>query len=197
MLGPTQQYYAELLPKFREYTEIVRWKALVASAREGEATRTENLTRETLEENARTSPENNSSVITMIDLDDQPFILTADAGAEALFRAAEFLDESGFDWSRLRGMQIPHHGSRDNVTPSVLDRYLGETNQEVRNKIAYVSCSPRGGNLHPAKRVTNAFYRRGCKVFKTAGITKRHFHDAPPRGGYSAAKEVPFYKEVD
>ena len=123
--------------------------------------------------------------------------LTGDAGEEALERAANYLDGSGFDWATVKMMQIPHHGSVKNVTPKILDKYLGKKVQTERTKHAYASCSPDGGIHHPAKRVTNAFHRRGCKVFKTAGVSKRFYRNAPDRDGYSPSDEVPFYEDVD
>lgn len=110
----------------------------------------ETLEHETLEEGARTGPENNSSVITLLQVDGRSVILTGDAGAEALNLAADYLDATRYEWDTLRAMQIPHHGSRNNVTPSVLNRYLGEPVQEDRaTKQAYVSCSKDGGSCTP------------------------------------------------
>jgi beta-lactamase superfamily II metal-dependent hydrolase len=199
VIGPTEEYYASLVPRFRNYTQTESLSSMMAAGLEAKTGKTpgETLAHETLEEGATTGPENNSSVVTLIQVDGHAVILTGDAGAEALHLAADHLDSSEFDWSSLRAMQIPHHGSRNNVTPSVLNRYLGDYVQTARNKQAYVSCSSKGGKHHPSRRVTNAFHRRGCKVYKTAGGTKRLHHDAPDREGFSTAIEVPFYSEVD
>lgn len=199
IIGPSEAYYHELVPQFRDYRARESLVAMVGDALEaktGKAIR-ETLEHETLEEGARTEPENNSSVISLIQVDGHATILTGDAGEDALIRAANQLDSLVFDWTTLRAIQIPHHGSRKNVTPSILDRYLGNKVQTKRTRQAYVSCSASGAPLHPAKRVTNAFIRRGCTVYQTAGKTKRLHHNAPERLDFVKADEIPFYDEVD
>lgn len=197
VIGPTEDYYNELVPQFREFRHSDSVLGMVAAALEAEGKLHETLEHETLEEGARTEPENNSSVITLIRADGRAIILTGDAGADGLDRAADHLDASGFDWATLKAMQIPHHGSRKNVTPSILNRYLGEPVQPAGGRQAYASVPKNGLPLYPARRVTNAFHRRGCKVYKTAGGTKRLYHDAPTREGFRPADEVPFYGQVD
>lgn len=198
VLGPTEEYYASLVPRFRGYTDRESLRSLVASGLEAKTGKApgETLERETLEEGSRTEPENNSSVITLLQVDGRSVILTGDAGEEALVHAADHLDSTSFDWNTLRAMQIPHHGSRKNVGPSVLNRYLGEPVQTDRSrKTAWVSCAPNGAPDYPSRRVTNAFYRRGCRVFSTAGTSLRMHRDAPSRDTWTKADEIPFFYE--
>ena len=133
----------------------------------------------------------------MIDFDGDVAIFTGDAGADALHRAADTLDSEGFDYNRLRFMQIPHHGSRRNVTPSVLDRLLGPKGQRTPTKTAFVSCAPDGAPKHPAKKVTNAFTRRGCNVAQTAGMAISHYRDGLARPGWGPAPLLPLYDQVE
>ena len=198
IIGPTAEYYAELVPQFRTFKQSDSYRAMIASGLEAKGIKLpESLENELLEEGSKTEPENNSSAITLIRDGGRSILLTGDAGEEALARAADHLDESGFDWSSLKVMQIPHHGSRKNVTPTILNRYLGAPVQRDRERSAY-ACTPKSGRPHyPAKRVTNAFHRRGFKVYDTSGGAKRASHDAPDREGYDTAEEVPFFDEVD
>jgi beta-lactamase superfamily II metal-dependent hydrolase len=194
VIGPTETYYHELLEMFRSYE---RKEGFLAKAFEAIHTVFESLEHETLGEDSDTSPENNSSAITLLSVDGRSLIFTGDAGAHALHRAADYLDWSGFDWSTLRFMQIPHHGSRRNVTPSVLDRYLGPKVQYDVTKSAFVSCAPEGGPKHPAKKVTNAFLRRGAGVFETCGHKKWDYFEAPSRVDWYRATPLPFYDQVE
>lgn len=50
---------------------------------------------------------------------------------------------------------------------------------------------------HPKKMVTNAYKRRGVKVFETKGQTIRHKHNTPNREGWNSAVPVKFYNEVE
>ncbi|MBT8402174.1 MAG: hypothetical protein KJO98_16980, partial [Rhodothermia bacterium] len=157
----------------------------------------ESLEIETLTDEGETTPLNNSSAITMLDYEDKTVIFTADAGIPALDRAADELDGRGYRTEQLAFIQVPHHGSRRNVGPSVLDRLLGpkQVNEE-RRVTAFVSCAPDGEPKHPAKKVANAFRRRGSPVHATQGSSKRHHHDAPDRG-WSKSEPLPLYLEVE
>jgi hypothetical protein len=65
----------------------------------------------TLEDNPTTSPENNSSVILQAEHSGESYLFTADAGAQALEKARFW-----HSLKECRWMQIPHHGSRRNIT---------------------------------------------------------------------------------
>jgi beta-lactamase superfamily II metal-dependent hydrolase len=112
--------------------------------------------------------------------------------------AADILDASGIGANVATFIQVPHHGSRRNVGPTILNRLLGpKLSQEAVLKTAFVSASKDGAPKHPARKVTNAFRRRGAPVHATQGVTKwHHSFDAPDRGwGMSTA--LPLYTEVD
>jgi hypothetical protein len=58
-------------------------------------------------------------------------------------------------------VQIPHHGSKRNVGPAILNRLIGSPVAQGTNKFtAFVSVPKKGEPKHPSKRVTNAFMRR-------------------------------------
>lgn len=131
------------------------------------------------------TPRNNSSMITLLRVDDRSALFSGDAGVPALERAwnqAELLgvaDTPGF-------VQIPHHGSRRNCSSAWLNRLLGGTGQaECRAALVSVVV---GSEKHPSGRVVNAYMRRGCTVVPTAGETKCHSHGpVPPRAGWGPA----------
>lgn len=205
VLGPSRGYYEELLPQFRGTPDAAseaaprgifhRAGTAVAEAVKAVA---EDWGFETLAdpEDDATSAENNSSVVLTIEHDGRRMLFTGDAGVPALTRAADIADSLGIDLPSSRFVQVPHHGSRRNVGPTILTRLLGPKGQE-QNKTAYVSCA-KDDAKHPSKKVCNAFQRRGArdKVFSTDGQTKHHHHDAPDRG-WSAATPLPFYDDVE
>ena len=131
-------------------------------------------------------------------VDGRSSLFTGDAGIFALEEVADLLEEIGFGFSSLKFIQVPHHGSKRNVGPKILDRIIGPKQKEdVKLMSAFVSASENGEPKHPAKKVMNAFRRRGAPVFATQGGTKWHYSEAPERTGWSTAEPLPFYDEVE
>lgn len=141
---------------------------------------------ETLSEGGETSAENESSVVLYAYIDNQGLLLTGDAGNEALKRVANYMEGVGVSLpASLRFVQMPHHGSRRNVSPSVLDRILGPrlAAGTAPTRTAFVSCS-FNCTTHPRKVVTNAFRRRGFGTSRHESETQRwirYFHNMPTR----------------
>lgn len=206
VLGPTQGYYAQLLPQFRETPApaggLASARAIILeSMRRGAAVLAkvaEAWDIETLADPPEdaTSAENNSSVVLTILTDGRRLLFTGDAGVPALMQATEMAERSGISLPSCNFVQVPHHGSRRNVGPTLLDRMLGPKGQ-VQCRMAFVSCAPKS-DKHPSARVTNAFQRRGAKgcVTATKGNKVCIGFDAPDRG-WGPATPVPFYTEVE
>lgn len=151
---------------------------------------------EQLREGVTTSAENDSSVVMAADFDGQRVLLTGDAGTEALHRAANYTEAIGHTLTTTSFLQVPHHGSRNNVTPSVLDRIAGVRQSSATNaKTAFVSAS-KESSTHPRKMVVNAFIRRGAKVIPTQGQTINWRHNYPSRG-WQAATPLEFSPRVE
>jgi len=199
IVGPSESYYEELLGEIADEEKskaahlAKHLRALLASA--AEKLLPESLHVETLTDAGETSPQNNSSVITLFRVGEHVALLTADAGMPALERAADRLEALGVGAGTLDFVQVPHHGSRRNVGPTVLTRLLGPKGTDVHVGTAFVSAS-KDAPKHPAKKVANAFLRRGYPVHGTEGQTKRHNRNAPPRSGWSAATAYPMHDAV-
>jgi beta-lactamase superfamily II metal-dependent hydrolase len=186
ILGPTEAYYDELVER-----QLVVGKWASGSRALLEATRTRmqrflsTLPVEVpFDEGEGTSPRNNSSIITMLEVDDRRLLFTADAGVKALDNAWDYLDEAGLGSQAPDLAQIPHHGSRRNASSEVLTRLYGGTGQSpCRNGI--VSVSANADAKHPSPRVVNAYMRRGFRVLTTSGSTVCYRGpDTPPRAGW-------------
>ena len=202
--GPSEPYYESLLPGFRCTPEPVQ-AGLMQKALSGVAESMkrvfENWGFETLDDSGETTAENNSSVILYVAIGDRVILLTADAGIPALTGAADWLETAGVDLSKITFIQVPHHGSRRNVGPTILNRLIGpKLRGEANLKGSFASVATANNPKHPSKAVMNAFRRRGAPVHTTAGAGKCDFWQAPgwaARPGWITSQPVPFYDEVE
>lgn len=201
ILGPSQAYYEQLLAEIIRPTGV-REAAIQLAAELIEKARArlvkETLQHETLRDDGVTSPQNNSSVISLLTVDGHQYLFTGDAGIPAIDQAVGRLEAEHFRPGQLRAVQVPHHGSRRNVGPSVLDRLLGVKGQPECYASAWVSVPKKNPeNKHPAKKTENAFRRRGYGVHRTQGISLWYHNDAPARSDYSSTTPVPFHDYVE
>jgi beta-lactamase superfamily II metal-dependent hydrolase len=143
-----------------------------------------------------TNARNNSAAITLLDLDGRRLLFASDAGVPSLERAWDWYEAEGGDTSPPFFVQIPHHGSRHNVSSALLDRILG-AKVDAQTRSAFVNVGPEAVK-HPSPRVANAFMRRGYAVAQTRGMSIRHSHDAPPRSGWTALEPLePLDESID
>lgn len=152
---------------------------------------------EELRENVSTTAENEMSVVVYGDLDDN-FLLTGDAGIRALDKSITYSDKIGNAIKdNVTFIQIPHHGGRHNVSPSILNRLIGDIVEEgvITGKTAFVSVA--SSSDHPLQMVVNAFIRRGVRVYKTKGNIIHHSKDMPDRPGWIALKKLEFNEKVE
>ena len=193
ILGPTVEYYQSLICEFRRTPQAKSATGFIAKAatavREAVSWVKETLDVETLDDSGTTAAENNSSVIILFTLDGHKLLFTGDAGIDALTRAADYAESLSIPLSDLRFLDVPHHGSRHNVGPKILDR--------VKARSAFISVAAKS-EKHPSKKVVNALIRRGATVYATQGGNKWHYSpDAPARSNYSAAAPLSFNDYVE
>jgi hypothetical protein len=95
-------------------------------------------------------------------------------------------------------VQIPHHGSRRNVGPTILNSLLGpiKPKDTPPHSRAYVS-APKDDDTHPRGMVLNAFIRRGYKVGATQGRKIVFRGGFPARPGYDPLEPLPFATRVE
>lgn len=198
ILAPSRERYLELIPQFSRAPEQARYSGAGGLGVSGILAQTKQAVRavaewiaeewgiETLEEEVETSASNESSVVQLAELDGNRVLLTGDAGVVSLHEAADYAELIGHRLPGVRFIQVPHHGSRHNVNPSSLNRWVGDPvgQGETRGTSAHVSAG-KESETHPRKKVVNAFMRRGAKVYSTKGQSLRHCHDMLPREGWS------------
>lgn len=154
---------------------------------------------ERLKDGGITNASNESSVVLYGAFDNNArVLLTGDAGVNGLHWAASYAEAAGLPLQQFSFVQIPHHGSRRNVGPSVLTRLLGPIQPEGAPSrfTAYVS-APKDDAQHPRLIVLNAFKRRGGRIYATQGQSKIHYGGFAKRQGYVDVAELPFYHRVE
>ena len=210
IVGPSIEFYLSQVVNFRSITDITEdreeekgvAKSILEAAKKAVKWIAEAWDDEALvdPEDDSTSSENNSSVISFLDFDGKKILLTSDAGVPAIDKAADEIEKLGYDLQSFSFVQVPHHGSKRNIGPTVLDRLIGTPKVfgQKTSFTAFISASKEGEPKHPNKRVVNSFIRRGGNVIATQGTTKHHFtNGTPDREGWSTAEPLPFYEQVE
>jgi beta-lactamase superfamily II metal-dependent hydrolase len=200
VLAPSRPRYLTLIPEFdrtpTSYAKPVKGVfGKIMEVAKSLVRFFETWSDEALQENpAPTTPANECSVVQLGRIDGQSILLTADAGPKALSEAADFASERGILYPP-NFVQVPHHGSRRNVTPSILNRWLGNplAEGEARKGVAFCSVGTNKPE-YPRNRVANAFLRRGYPVFKVepGGDWISHWHQMPQRSNARAIDAIPF-----
>lgn len=193
VLGPSKEYYESLLPLFRETPEPVKALGIlgpIMKAAEEAAKKIRDFLHLDLLNNDEemTSAENNTSAIVLFTIDGHKLLFTGDAGKTALHLAADYADQQGIMLTDLQILDVPHHGSKRNLSSKVLKRIKAGT--------ASISAS-KDSPKHPAKKVTNALNKHGMTVYVTKGNTLCHPYNAPLRAGWGPALQEPFYDYVE
>lgn len=199
--SPSKEFYLEQLIE-SDKTPLRKDASLQERVMEF-AKRTANWIRETwnseeLRENVETEPDNETSTVILGTMQEEAFLLTGDVGIKGLRKAIDYADSCGISLRNTVNMyEIPHHGGRRNVSPSILNDLLGEIVEEgtETGKNALV-CVGRNSD-HPLQMVVNAFRRRGVKVYKASGSTVWHHQGFMPFRGWGNAPEVPFNSLVE
>lgn len=189
VLGPTESFYESLIPEFTKSPEQkTQLQKAFSGLKEAVNWVFESMDIETLSEEGETSAENNSSCITLLEFDNEKYLFTGDSGIQGMQNAIDYAKSKKIDISNIRFLQVPHHGSHRNVSPTILN--------QIKCTTAFVS-SAKDAPKHPSKKVVNALIRRGANVHATNGNVKCHHKNCPSRQGYSSATPLPFYEQVE
>lgn len=153
VVGPTQAYYEELLGRFRDADLLWEEEQLLEKSFEGGQIIAETMsTQELLDKDDDPSRENNSSVILLFSPDNRKHLFTSDAGPKALARACEDYDLSDLEW-----LDVPHHGSRYNLTSNLIKHF--------NPKEAFISSD--GSKHYPNNAVVAELKKIGSEVHAT------------------------------
>jgi beta-lactamase superfamily II metal-dependent hydrolase len=208
VMSPSLDMYEGLLPQFRDapapdqdmLKAIGHWlegigrritRTILKDIREAWDT-------ETLREGGITSAENESSVVLYGDLGHGGILLTGDAGLRALWTTITYAAMRSVDFSKLWLFQVPHHGSRNNIGPSVLDRIIGPPVRagQTRSTVCIVSAGPEDKE-HPRQVVVNALWRRGLQPVVTRSLIVRYYMNMQDRANWNPLTPIPFSPVVE
>lgn len=204
VLAPSRDRYLRLLPDLEKLPETYSEKkgfvrSALDAAKSGVDAVMERWDIETLDDNPpATSASNETSIVQLGFLDNKLALLTADVGPEGLAEAYNYAAQAGLLTQPLNFIQVPHHGSRRNVTPTVLNAWLGQPLTGVSAEIGTAFCSVgKDADIYPRKKVKNAFTRRGYPVHTTRGTVRLHHNEWGGRVGYGASIPEPFSYNVE
>lgn len=193
LVWPSKDYYTSLLPSFWNIPVIPNETASLAEKAYKAVKKVINWIKETLDMETEslsddyedTSAENNSSMIIYFQpTEDKKFLFTWDAWKEALNKA---LDGYGKYIENISFLDVPHHWSKRNLGPTILDK--------LNPKTAYISCPAKWEPKHPSWKVVNALIRRWTDVHVVRWGRKLH-HNTWWRWRESSSPE-PFHDLVE
>lgn len=141
------------------------------------------------DDNENTSPINESSLIILFEYDGVKVLLTGDAGKNGLKKAIKYARLNEIKLNDCNIIKMPHHGSRKNVNPSIMEAFAG-------SEKLYYSCASDDLGHHPSKRLINLMKEKGFKQYSTSGKYLHWGKDAPNRE-WKSASEYDYFDEIE
>ena len=157
--GPTAGFYKALVAEFTDLNRLARYEQSInaherqISLEKLRAMVIPDATDDSTLGGEETEPENDSSVVLATHYENQVMLFTGDAGIPAL----ELVRQNYPVLANCHWMQVPHHGSRRNLTDTLI--------QWFRPKAAFISA--KGEDGHPRVKVVNDLKRWGTVVYST------------------------------
>ncbi|GLR80290.1 competence protein ComEC (plasmid) [Azospirillum oryzae] len=145
-----------------------------------------------------TSAENEMSVVQYANICDKKILLTGDTGRGGLAEAADYAPTAGLFLPGITYFQVPHHGSRRNVSTELLDRWLGQRLDtpvpKGSEKFTAIISAASEDEDHPRKAVVRACMHRGARVVSTDdGKGQKIFYaNIPLRKGWVVATPLDY-----
>ncbi|HHA2534777.1 TPA: MBL fold metallo-hydrolase [Stenotrophomonas maltophilia] len=144
-----------------------------------------------------TSAENEMSVVQWASLCGDKVLLTGDAGRGGLTEAINYAPYSGLVLPGFRRAQVPHHGSRRNLSTEIMDELFGPRLPSMVDKgqetWTAVCSSAKLDEAHPRLAVKRAFIHRGARFIATESRSIRSYGgDAPKRNDWTPVEGDPY-----
>lgn len=169
VLAPRRTTYLQLIVESDKTPVPARW----AEALFGESMSAAQWGHENLKgDSDGTSAENETSIVQFADVCGTRVLLTGDAGVRALVEAAWEAHRIGELATPIDWFQVPHHGSRRNLSSEVLEVWLGQKlPAPVPNPAVYAVISANQKDPeHPKKAAVRALIHRGRCVLQPSVV---------------------------
>lgn len=148
-----------------------------------------------------TSNENEMSVVQYAYLCDKRIVLTGDVGRGGLAEAADFAAAVGLYLPGVDRFQVPHHGSRRNVSSDLLDRWLGprlgKKPAAGEESFTAMISSAKEDDDHPRRSVVRAMVHRGARVVATEGQSICFSRHASGRVGWGPVAPLEYPEDQE
>jgi len=147
-----------------------------------------------------TSAKNEMSIVQYASIAGKKFLLTGDVGRDGLRETIDYAPSAGLSLPGVDRFQVPHHGSRRNVSSDILNELIGpKMDQSAVPTFSAIISAAKNDENHPRKSVVRAMMHRGCKVIVTKGNSVRTGVNQPAREGWGPATplEYPTTQEDD
>ena len=133
-----------------------------------------------------TTPRNEMSIVQYAELNGIKVLLTGDAGPEALDMTIAYAPFVGLQLPGIDRFQVPHHGSRRNVSSDLFDTLLGPKKviQDGNTHFSAFISAGKNDDDHPKRSVVRGLIHRGAEVAQTKGKSVRTGWNKPKREGW-------------
>jgi beta-lactamase superfamily II metal-dependent hydrolase len=194
ILGPGKDFYLSLIQASQKTPEMEVSESIVKGfTAVRKKTVIEDMTFETehlSEKDEATSPENDMSLILLLTVAGCKCLFTGDAGTQGMFHAIRYASTMGHGLTDLDIFDVPHHGSRHNISKGIL--------KYIKAKYSIISCPKKGEPSHPSPIVTNSLLRRNMNPYWTKGSLINYHNGAVPlRPGLYSLTPIPFVNQVE
>lgn len=193
VLGPSEEFYQEMLlnfrstpqPKIANLIEKALSKAKEVLEKIEDSFHIDLLN----DDNDTTSPENNSSTVCFFNINGRKLLFTGDVGKTGLTNALDYLEGQDENLVGLSLFDVPHHGSKRNLSSTLLKRL-------PKGGIACVSATGVGVK-HPSRRVTNALLKHGYIVNVTRQSQILYHYQGNMRGWNGIVTQEQFHEHFE
>lgn len=193
ILGPSNELYLKLIQASEKTPDMAvteaKSKIFLNTVKKLEYEDMSFETEHLAEDNIATSAENDMSLVMLLTVGGAKVLFTGDAGTQGLFNAITYATSRGISLKDLNILDVPHHGSRHNLSKGIL--------KYIKAESGVISCAKKGEPKHPSKIVTNSLLRRNITPYKTQGQLLHYDHGEVPNRNYSPAIPIPFSNQVE